>query len=172
MKRALVGAFCLLINLPFLTQASSVMIPQLRAVSEPVIYEYLFWDVYSAQLFTLSGHYNETAPFALKLSYKLDLKGKAIAERSIAEMKKQGLSDGQKEEMWLQQLAAIIPDVRDGDEIVGQVNENGKSEFFFNGTLVGEVDDAEFSKCFFDIWLGAKTSEPKLRRALLGETKD
>jgi hypothetical protein len=128
--------------------------------------------VYSAQLFTPSGNFDEAKHFALKLSYKLDLEGKAIAERSITEMKKQGLSDAQKEQAWYQQLAEIIPDVSDGDEIVGQLNENGKAEFFFNGTLVGEIDDAEFSKRFFDIWLGTKTSEPKLRRALLGKTKE
>jgi hypothetical protein len=33
---------------------------------------------------------------------------------------------------------------------------------------VGVIRDAEFSRRFFNIWLGEKTSEPKLRAQLIG----
>jgi hypothetical protein len=171
MKRAFLFSLCLFSSFLF-AQNRPAPIQNLQAVAAPALYSYLFWDVYSAQLFTPKGSYDESIPLALKLNYQIDLKGKAIAERSISEMKKQGLLDTSKAQSWYEQLAAIIPDVAEGDEIVGHVDEQGKTAFFYNGQRVGEIDDAEFSKRFFDIWLGDKTSEPKLRLALLGKSKE
>ena len=41
------------------------------------------------------------------------------------------------------------------------------TRFFFNGSLRGEVADADFTRLFFGIWLSPKTSEPRLREQLL-----
>ena len=41
------------------------------------------------------------------------------------------------------------------------------ARFFLNGKFVGEIRDAEFARLFFGIWLSPRTSEPKLRNALL-----
>jgi hypothetical protein len=34
--------------------------------------------------------------------------------------------------------------------------------------MFGSIDDVELGRLFFDIWLGDDTSEPRLRRELLG----
>jgi len=41
------------------------------------------------------------------------------------------------------------------------------TRFFLNGSLRGEVADADFTRLFFGIWLSPKTSEPRLREQLL-----
>jgi hypothetical protein len=41
--------------------------------------------------------------------------------------------------------------------------------FFRNGTPIGDIDDREFARAFFAIWLDPRTSEPELRKQLLGE---
>jgi hypothetical protein len=40
--------------------------------------------------------------------------------------------------------------------------------FFHNGKLRADVTDPDFARAFIAIWLSPKTSEPKLRLALLG----
>jgi hypothetical protein len=37
-----------------------------------------------------------------------------------------------------------------------------------NDKPIGNIDDAEFARAFFAIWLDPKTSEPSLRKQLLG----
>ena len=37
-----------------------------------------------------------------------------------------------------------------------------------NGKPIGDVRDAEFNRLFFGIWLSSKSSEPKMRRELIG----
>ncbi|AGA64187.1 hypothetical protein B488_01940 [Liberibacter crescens BT-1] len=44
----------------------------------------------------------------------------------------------------------------------------GKKTTFYNGNeIIGFIKNDDFGKLFFGIWLSKKTSEPKLRRALL-----
>ncbi len=130
---------------------------------------YLFWDVYDAVLYAPNGKWAEDKPFALKLTYLRDLDGRDIAERSAKEMRKQGLKDEDKLAEWQSTMTAIFPDVSDGDVLTGEVNEDRHTRFFFNGEVVGNVDDPAFTRAFFGIWLSENTSEPEMREQLLGE---
>ena len=42
--------------------------------------------------------------------------------------------------------------------------------FYFNKVHIGRIDDHTFGQIFLDIWLAEKTSQPKLRSQLLGQT--
>jgi len=64
-------------------------------------------------------------------------------------------------------MTALFPDVRDRDRLTGVQLPGQGARFFFNGTLRGELADAEFARLFFGIWLSPRTSEPALRAALL-----
>jgi hypothetical protein len=110
----------------------------------------------------------ESKPLALELEYARALQGKAIAERSLQEM--QGLDhiDAERAEKWLQQMRRIFPDVKKGDRLTGVQRPGEAARFFVNGQAGGEVRDAEFTRLFFGIWLSPRTSQPKLREALLG----
>ncbi|MEO8279218.1 MAG: chalcone isomerase family protein [Ideonella sp.] len=107
-------------------------------------------------------------PLALELDYARSLDGKAIAERSIEEMRRQADLSDRKAASWLAQMSAIFPDVNAGDRITGIQRPNEATSFFFNGRPSGEIRDPEFTALFFGIWLSAKTSEPALRKALIG----
>lgn len=138
-----------------------------------------FWgfEVYQATLWVAPGFsapaYEQT-PFALELAYLRDFKGADIAKRSIAEMRRQApvtpMTPAQ-ETAWETQMRALFPDVSNGDRLTG-VNQPGTGAVFWsNGRLLGEVRDPLFAKLFFGIWLSPQTSEPLLRRALLGQEK-
>lgn len=106
------------------------------------------------------------AEFVLELSYLRSFEGQAIAKRSLDEMRRQGEIPPAQAAAWLQAMTRLFPDVRKGDRITG-IHRAGRARFFHNGKLLGEMDDATFSRRFFGIWLAPETSEPGMRSALL-----
>ncbi|MBT0585470.1 chalcone isomerase family protein [Alteromonas sp. SM 2104] len=131
-------------------------------------FEYFFWDVYDVKLYTPNGEYDPNGAFALSLTYLRDFDGRDIAERSVKEMRKQGQNDSAKLDDWLAQMSSIFPDVKEGQTLTGIAHkDSGHARFFLEDKQIGLVEDEEFTQAFFDIWLGEKTSEPKLRKRLL-----
>lgn len=106
-------------------------------------------------------------PFALELRYLRRLAGAAIAQRSIDEMRRAGPLAASDEEAWLAAMTRAFPDVSAGDRLCGAYEAGGTVRFFSNGRLTAVVEDAEFARRFFSIWLGEQTSQPALRRQLL-----
>lgn len=143
-------------------------VPNMDVVGEGRL-SYLFWDVYDATLRAPGGELKEGQPFALSLSYLRDIDGEDIADRSAKEIRNIGFDDEVKIATWYEQMRAIFPDVSEGDTLTGIFTKNGKSVFYFNGQKVGKIDDREFSKAFFDIWLSRETSAPSLRAKLLSQ---
>jgi Chalcone isomerase-like len=111
-------------------------------------------------------------PLALELQYTRALKGADIARRSLEEMARQGPIPAPQRQRWLAKLQGLLPDVVAGDRLTGVQRPGEWLRLFHNGSLRGEVADADFTRQFFGIWLAPATSEPRLRRQLLrlGET--
>lgn len=131
---------------------------------------YLGLPVYQAQLWTSpdfrASVYAEHR-FALTLTYQRSLRGKAIAERSIQEMKRHTPIAPEQENRWLSAMQAAFPDVAAKDRLTGLHQPGSGARFWFNGRDIGTLADASFSARFFGIWLHTATSEPALRLALL-----
>ena len=104
-------------------------------------------------------------PLALSLTYQRTIEGKAIAEASVDQMRRFDPTDAQLAR-WGAQMQTVFPDVKPGDQIVG-LQLPDRARFYFNDAPIGDIDDAEFARKFFAIWLDARTSEPRLRDALL-----
>ena len=131
------------------------------------------FDIYEARLWVGSGFKPETyaaTPFALELNYLRSLNGKAIAERSLKEMQRQGGFGAEQEKAWLAAMVRTFPDVKAGDRIVGAHVPGTGARFWFNGQQLPAIRDADFSRVFFGIWLADATSEPQLRASLLGRS--
>jgi len=135
-----------------------------------------FWgfDVYQATLWVAPGFvasaYEQSA-FALELAYLRDFKGADIAQRSMAEMRRQAPLDTELQVRWESRMRALFPDVKAGDRITGVHLPGAGALFWSNGRLLGEVRDSRFAKLFFGIWLSPQTSEPQLRQALLAQAR-
>lgn len=131
---------------------------------------FLTLDIYDARLWVGSGFkardYAQT-PLALELSYLRKLDGKAIAERSLKEMRRSGSFSPEQEQRWLAAMEQAFPDVKAGDRLTGLHIPGSGARFFFNGQLRASINDAEFSRYFFGIWLSENTSETALRTQLL-----
>ena len=147
----------------------SVALPQGRRIGAGRL-TVMGFQVYDARLWAQPGfsaaNYDR-APLALELSYLRDFKAQEVAERSIKEIRRsKPVSDAQAAR-WIADMLRVIPDVRKGDRVMGVHQPGMGAAFWVNGKNTGEVQDAEFARLFFGIWLSPNTSEPKLREALL-----
>ncbi len=128
-------------------------------------------SVYEARLWStgpLPGGDWTAQPIALEIEYARAFAGRAIAERSLAEMRRQGPIDEATAARWLAAMQGLFPDVVEGDRLTGLHEPGAGARFFANGAPRGEVREPEFARRFFGIWLSEAGSQPALRRALLG----
>ena len=131
------------------------------------------FEVYDARLFTVNGFNAEQFGdhrFALELSYLRNFKGGDIAERSIDEMRNVTELTPAQADRWLKAMTAIFPDVKRGDRITGVHVPGIGARFYLNDRLLGDIADEAFSRSFFGIWLSPKTSQPRMRETLIGQT--
>ena len=162
------GTFCLN-SWASLASDSAPPLPGLRAGGQGTL---RFWgiDIYQARLWVSPGFQADryaALPLALTLGYQRDFSAKSIAERSLTEMQRIGEFSTPQATQWRQDLQAALPDIKAGDQLTGLYQPRGASVFQIKGRTVGEVNDPAFGPLFFGIWLSPRTSEPRLREALL-----
>ena len=126
------------------------------------IYDATLWVAPGFRAATYAQH-----ALALELTYQRALSGRAIAERSLHEMRRAASLAPEQEARWLAAMQEAFPDVNAGDRITGLHTPGVGARFWFNGHARPPLPDAEFSRLFFGIWLADTTSEPAMRRALL-----
>ncbi|MEY3123628.1 MAG: hypothetical protein RLZZ573_148 [Pseudomonadota bacterium] len=128
------------------------------------------FDVYDAALWVgpdfRAGSFDQH-PHALELTYLRGLSGRAIAERSLKEMRRGTAANPEQDARWLGAMQNAFPDVNKGDRITGLHTPGSGARFWFNSQARSTIADPEFSRQFFGIWLSPATSEPQLRAALL-----
>ena len=147
-------------------------LPGSRLQGEATLH-YFGLRVYHARLWTLPDFRTTQPveqPMVLELEYLRDFKGQAIAERSLQEMQRTAPIPEAQARRWLAEMQRIFPDVKAGDRISGQHLPDQGVRFSHNGRPRGLVDDPDFARLFFGIWLSPGTSEPGMRVALLGLT--
>lgn len=142
-------------------------VPDAKVVGEARLKVFV-WKVYDAVLYAPNGNWSYEKPFALQLTYLRELDGKEIAKRSVKEIKEQGFSDVNTLASWGMDMQNIFPDVSKGSVLTGLYIPNQPTSFYDETKKIGMVKDAAFGRPFFDIWLGKKTSEPELRKQLIG----
>ena len=168
-----VAAFATTAASPPALAASAALPPVVKESSELSIrgegdLKFFGFKVYDARLWTPQKPHSAADVFALQLVYDMAFKGREIAERTIIEMRKVGHTDEQKLKRWGEEMMRIFPDVKKGDTLIGVSIPSKGVKYYSRDKLIGSIDDAEFMKAFFDVWLSEKTSEPKLREKLLG----
>ncbi len=143
-------------------------IPGLRKLGEGRL-RFLGIHVYDSTLWIAGAAFAFDRAFALDIRYAMSIKGRDLSQRSIKEMKDQGWNDEAKLKRWEAAMDKVFPDIKPGDRLVGVLVPGKEARFYSNEKLLGSVQDPEFARAFFGIWLDEKTSEPKLRLKLLGQ---
>lgn len=136
-------------------------------------FSFLFWDIYQSQLQTSSGQYpvdTEKESIFYEIQYLIDITQENLLESTVEQWQHVGISDNVYHK-YITELSAIWPDISEGDTLALFVQAD-HSRFYFNGEYIGKIVEPAFAFDFLAIWLSEKTSEPELRRELLGEVND
>jgi hypothetical protein len=124
--------------------------------------------VYDIRLWTPMKMWSHAEPFALELIYDMSLEGRAIADKSVELIRKQGVKDEAKLKRWGEEMARVFPDIKKGDALIGVSVPNKEARFYSRDKFIATIADPEFAKAFFNIWLDESTTDPGVRRKLLG----
>jgi hypothetical protein len=171
---ALTGPPALAENMPSAIAAEvKAELPEARTLGTSRM-RFFGMNLYDAKLLAAALKRNDYAAsaFALELLYLRSFDGTAIADRSIKEMRRVGSISPEKEKSWLETMRKSFPDVKSGDRITAFHKPGVGIRFFINGIAHTSIDDPEFSRFFFGIWLSPNTSEPKMRAELLAGASD
>lgn len=129
----------------------------------------LFWDLYKSQLLTTSGKYPvvlETDKVLFTINYLADISSDDLINRTIEQWDHLGIRPEQYL-IYLPELKSMWPDIQEGDSLSLLIHQ-GRSVFYFNQQYIGVINPTGFGQIFLAIWLSENTSEPNLRRELLG----
>ena len=139
-------------------------------------FRYFGFSIYHAQLW-VGQRPSDAAlawaqqPVVLSLQYQRDFKGEAIAQRSIDEMRRHPAMREATQDAWLQMLKAVLPDVREGDRLIGVYQPGQGLQMWHEAAQlrqIGTAPDPLMARVFMGIWLDPSTSAPELRQRLLG----
>ncbi len=131
--------------------------------------EVFFFDIYYSTLYTPDGKYSEDSlPIALDIEYLRNIKSKDLVETTGEEWQKLGYEQSQIDR-WMPFIENVWPDIKKGDKLLFRVEQDGTSEFYFNGESLKRIDNKEFGSSFLAIWLSENCSYPKVRKKLIGE---
>ncbi len=159
------------VNAPALHEMSIAGMPTLKARGGGLLRVFGF-QVYNAFLWTPDGApFDAKKPYVLDIEYLRNFEGKALAERSIDEMRGQGIGSDTVYPKWLAEMSRVFPNVKPNDRLTGVATPQRTAKFFHNGKLAGEVSDPDFVDAFFGIWLNEKSSQRRFRERLLGNAQ-
>lgn len=128
----------------------------------------IYWGfkLYDAQLFASR---ESQGGYALDLQYLRQFEAQDLYKQTVEEMEKMGVTK-EKRALWDPQLSKAFKTVKKGDSITAIKKSRDVTQLFHNGLLFSEIRGDELSKAFFSIWLHPRTSVPKLRQSLLGNS--
>ncbi|QMV13836.1 hypothetical protein Vspart_01081 [Vibrio spartinae] len=138
---------------------------------------WLWFDIYSSQLRTPDGHYEQVPndvtphPVALEIRYLRDISSKDLLEETQAQWERLGYDEAQTS-AWLTLLAEMMPSVKTGERLVYVSDGRAGQLYYFNQQgqqrLLGNVENKQMNDTFLSIWLSPQAEHPKLRYQLIG----
>jgi hypothetical protein len=169
-RRSALTAITAILIAPAAVWASPPELAHLRQLAQAQMrfFGLLIYDIRLWALAPVDAQEWPQQVLALELAYARSLSGREIAKRSLAEMRRQAEIGADQAQAWLSEMEAAFPDVKAGDRISG-LNEPGEGiSFFVNGRPQRRIKDPLFARLFLGIWLAPQSSEPGLRKQLLG----
>lgn len=124
------------------------------------------FNLYQARLLSPDGGYQKNRwPLALEITYQRKIKKRDLIETTMSEWQRMQTA---YVPYWIEALNRFWPDVKKGDVLLLHVDIGGCSYFYYNGKLVGYLDDKNFTQAFLKIWLSDKARDLSLRNQLIG----
>lgn len=140
---------------------------QLQAVGKTRL-KVWFWDVYDAELRTDSGAYQGAEQRGLQLSYLRDISAQDLVDTTADEWQRLAIDISPEHQQWLNTLADIWPNVKEGDCITLVETAAGHAVFYGPEGQLGHIESAQFTDDFLAIWLAENSRFKEERNALIG----
>ena len=170
MEKVVFLILCLLFFTPVGAQADwKTRYPDLQVVGTGVL-NVFFMDIYSLTLHSKERDYRVSDHFVLEFDYKKSVSKKIIVDASMDELSKASNVSSSETKAWKQILEKGISDMQAGEKASVAFSNSGGVEFWSENREPISFQDLKFAENFAAIWLGPKTSHPKLRLALLGKS--
>jgi hypothetical protein len=128
------------------------------------------FSVYRATLWAPNGVWDAAKPYALELHYTRSVDKETMVDIVSGDIRDENVADDDTLARWEKILNATLPDVEDGDKLIGISLPGKESQLFYNEKKIAGIGDQAFSRAFFNIWLG-ETADEKLRNELLGRAQ-
>jgi len=130
----------------------------------------LMWEVYDLRLFTDGTPFSWSNKFMLEFDYSRELKKESVIDASLKEFKLQPNVTDKDIKAWEVYLEQVIQPVQKGTKASVMWVPEGQIVFNYEGSPTSTIENEDFARAFLNIWLGEKTSRPKLRSQLLGDS--
>lgn len=143
-------------------------LPNLKLVGSGKL-KVFFMDIYKLRLYSANGRYSSEDNFVLEFEYLKPVSKNTIVDASISELSKLYDVTVEQKKLWRQILNRGITDMIAGETAAVIFFKTGKIKFYSLGRLQASFDAPKFKKYFASIWLGKRSSRPKLKQQLLGQ---
>ncbi len=125
--------------------------------------------VYDATLWTVGPKWSPAAPHALDIDPGRAVPADTLVHRAVIEMRDLKVGDEQKLRLWQAEMTRVMPNVRQGDQVVIFCTDATRTLVYLNNSSTGEVDDPSFCPAVMNVWLHPQTKHQALRKSLLGQ---
>jgi hypothetical protein len=105
---------------------------------------------------------------SMRLHILRGLKGSQVTEAIVEGFERNSKDQMPKLKSRLDQLATMIPDVKEGDEIAMTWVPDKGTLVTVRGTDRGTIEGRDFADALFAVWLGPNPVQEDLKKALLG----
>ncbi len=124
--------------------------------------------VYDATLWIVGPRWSAAAPHALDIEPGRDVAADTLINNAIAEMRSLKVGDESKLGIWQAEMKKVLPNVRQGDQVVIFCPDANRTLAYLNNSRTAEVDDPSFCPAVMSVWLHPQTKHQAMRRSLLG----
>ena len=127
-------------------------------------------QIYDVGLYTSTG-FDASKPYARPLALVVSpargFQAQTVLRQLSKELARQPSITEAQLNKYTQQFAAVLPALEENQPLTGIYTPNQGWALHYKGLQIGQWSDDTFAKAFFDIWLGAHTSQAPVRQALL-----
>lgn len=129
-----------------------------------------YWGIrmYDATLWIVGPQWSPATPHALDLEPGRAVPSDTLVKNAISEMRDLKVGNDQQLRTWQGELKQLIPDVKQGDQVVIFCSPSNRTFVYLNNSSTGSVDDPSFCPALMSVWLHPQTKHQTVRRSLLG----
>jgi Chalcone isomerase-like len=128
-----------------------------------------WWGIqmYDATLWIVGPQYSSAGPHALDLEPGRAVSSDTLVKNAVSEMRELRVGDASRLRAWQTEMTKVIPNVRQGDQVVIFCADSNRTLVYLNNSSTGEVDDPSFCPAVMSVWLHPQTRHQSMRKSLL-----